>query len=87
MFIAVLKNTNPLITLATPLAIRPKPIRNTGPITPAMAVSPTTKFFAPSSSSSNFLRILVPNSRIGVTAFKNASPNGTRVTLMSSRAF
>ena len=87
LFRDALKKANILITLATPLAIRPKPIKNTGPITPAMAVRPTTNPFAPSSSSLNFLRMLVPNSSSGVTAFRNASPSGTRVTLMSSIAF
>ena len=87
LFIDVLKNVNILITFATPLAIRPKPIRNTGPITPAIAVRPTTNCFAPASNSLNFLRMLVPNSRTGVTAFRNASPSGTRVTFISSTAF
>ena len=87
MFSAVLKNTKPLIMFATPLAIRPKPMRNTGPMTPATAVSPTTNCFAPASNSLNFSRMLAPNSKTGVTAFKKASPSGTRVSLMSSIAF
>ena len=77
---------NPLIRFATPLAIRPKVIRNIGPKPPTSVVATTTKFLAPSLMSLNFSRIFVPNSTSGVTALRNASPTGARDARNASMA-
>ena len=72
---------------ATPLATRPKPIRNAGATIPIIPTKLVTNDFVPSSRLLNFSRIFVPNSMIGVTAFTKASPSGTSDTFRSSTAF
>ena len=78
---------NIFMRLATPLATRPNVISSTGPIPATTVVAITAKFLASSLIELNLSRNCLANSITGVMAFRNASPRGTRDTLISSTAF
>ena len=72
---------------ATPLAIKPNVISATGPIAPKATVRIVKNFLLPSPKPLNFSKTFDTNSTIGVSAFKNCSPTGARLTFKSSIAF
>ena len=72
---------------ATPLASKPNVISASGPIAPRATVIMVKNFLLPSPRPLNFSKTFPTNSTIGVSAFKNCSPTGARVTFRSSIAF
>ena len=63
-------------TFATPFASKPKTIKKTGATPPKIPTSPVMNPLALLSRLLNASATLAPNSRIGVTSFKNSSPIG-----------
>ena len=70
------KNAKSLIIFARPFMTKPTVINKTGPRPAITPVTATINFLVPELRPSNFSNILVTNSAIGVTAFKNSSPSG-----------
>jgi hypothetical protein len=63
------------------------PSSATGPIPPIAIVKTVIIFLVLSDKFPNFSKIFPKNSKIGVTACRNASPTGTRATLNLQRLF
>ena len=73
--------------LATAFAIKPNPIKRTGPTPARPTVRMVKNFLVPSPKLLNLSRIFPTNSTIGVKAFKNCSPTGAIANFKSSIDF